>query len=173
MIQALLDHPEVDPNLASDEGGTPLAEAICPRHQTSHSFKRVAQLVKLFLNNKNVDKTAPDHNGDTPLLHASRSSVEILNMLLPFFEGNVWHRNKEWKTALDIAAVSGKPDIVARLLDPSLQVMDTDLIVSNALHKAHQYYIAPHPPPTWVECNLPEVEVAMGLLKVHLEKMRC
>ncbi|RDW84091.1 ankyrin repeat domain-containing protein [Aspergillus mulundensis] len=131
VIKALLDHPDINPNLTNKNGRTPLGELVNsgryghwwdPDGYWTWTWKARPDLVKLFIDKENVNKKVVDDEGNTPLLDAAWMSKEIFLMLLPFYKDDIWLRDKAGVSVLEYAAFNDQLGIVARLLEPDLNV---------------------------------------------------
>ncbi|RDW84099.1 ankyrin repeat domain-containing protein [Aspergillus mulundensis] len=115
IVNALLDHPRINPNTRIAEGSTALTQTI-----TAHNGR--PDLVRVFIAHDSVDISAPDAHGNTPFHLAAASSLQAFNLLLPLVQEThtIWDANNQGETALGLAASTGQKEVVDRLLDPDL-----------------------------------------------------
>ncbi|KAL4904122.1 ankyrin repeat-containing domain protein [Aspergillus multicolor] len=129
VVSALLAHPKIDPNIKNKYGRTPLHEGF-----TQAYYQRM-QIAEVLFPHDSVDKNTVDDSGRTPWQEAVRSSVEMLEMFLPYVHRNkIWHSDNDGKTALENSAVFVRPTVAARPIAPDLGI--TKETVKEALEGA-------------------------------------
>jgi ankyrin repeat protein len=113
VVQALLDHPDVDVNTQDAWRATPL-------HDASSEWHGHTNVAGLLLGHHSIQVNLRDQDGRTPLYHAAKADhLDIAQMLLKHPSINVnLADNANW-TPLAIATVKGHTGIVRLLLSPN------------------------------------------------------
>jgi len=102
-------------NSLNKDGITPLILAI--------QYSKI-EIVKMLLDNPNIDINIQDKNGHTALIHAiTNNKIEIVKMLLDHPNIDINFQNKNGNTALIHAISNNKIEIVKMLLDhPNIDI---------------------------------------------------
>lgn len=100
VVKFLLNEPGIKVNIENQHGATALLFAVDSEHEN---------IVKLFLQAHGIDINAQDKRGNTALMAAAKNGDENISKLLLDAGANPDIKNKERKTALDLADAAFKP----------------------------------------------------------------